>query len=85
VLLAHVVYVLQSLKNGRYYIGYSGNVERRLAEHNAGEVRATRYGLPWRLAHTEVCQDAREARKREYYLKSQKSRRYIEGLIGEAV
>ncbi|MGQ9572346.1 MAG: GIY-YIG nuclease family protein [Dehalococcoidia bacterium] len=83
--LAHVVYVLQSLKNERYYIGHSGNMERRLAEHNAGKVRATRYGLPWKLVHTEVCQDAREARRREYYLKSQKSRRYIDALIGKAM
>jgi len=82
--LADVVYVLQSLRNGRYYIGHSSNVERRLTEHNAGKVRATRYSLPWRLVYTEIYRDPREARKREYHLKSQKSRRYIEALISKA-
>ncbi|MBI2096105.1 MAG: GIY-YIG nuclease family protein, partial [Candidatus Taylorbacteria bacterium] len=29
------VYVLRSLKNGRFYIGCTNNLERRIFEHNS--------------------------------------------------
>ncbi|MDP2918981.1 MAG: GIY-YIG nuclease family protein, partial [Dehalococcoidia bacterium] len=30
------VYILQSEKSGRYYIGSTGDIPTRLAQHNAG-------------------------------------------------
>ena len=36
-------YVLRSEKNGRFHIGYSGDIEVRFSRHNAGKVKATRY------------------------------------------
>ncbi|QXD15095.1 GIY-YIG nuclease family protein [Rhodocaloribacter litoris] len=34
------VYVRQSASSGRLYIGHTYNLERRLAEHNAGQTPA---------------------------------------------
>lgn len=45
-----VVYLIQSQKNGNYYIGISNNVERRLSEHNNDKgARSTRGKGPWVL------------------------------------
>lgn len=37
----YTVYVLKSLKDGRTYVGCSKDVENRVKEHNAGEVKST--------------------------------------------
>ncbi len=77
----HYVYILQSQRNGRYYIGFSGDVEARLADHNRGAVKATRYLAPWVLAYAEGHNDASSARRRESELKRLKSRRVLGELI----
>ena len=78
------VYILKSARNGRYYVGYTTNIDRRVATHNAGGVRATRYLRPWALVYTEEHPDATAARKRERYLKRLKSRIALEVLIRSA-
>ncbi|MDO8614925.1 MAG: GIY-YIG nuclease family protein [Dehalococcoidia bacterium] len=79
--MAHFVYILRSERTGRYYTGYSADPQRRLEDHNRGQVKATRYGIPWSLVYTESFGEAREARQREYKLKSMKSRAFLESLI----
>ena len=83
--MAHSVYILRSERNGRYYIGYSADPERRLKEHNEGKVKATKYGRPWVLVYAEQFEDSTTARRREYKLKSMKSRKYLEAIIGGRV
>jgi len=77
------VYIIQSERNGSYYVGYSEDVVRRLEQHNAGKVKATRYRKPYRLVYQETYLTETEARQREHYIKSQKSKKFIEGLIGK--
>ncbi|TCO08458.1 GIY-YIG nuclease family protein [Natronoflexus pectinivorans] len=82
--MIYSVYILYSDTSDRYYIGHTGNVEKRLYEHNNPEVQ-TKYTskyLPWRIvAHIEVSQDRGEAMKLERFIKQQKSRNFIESLI----
>jgi len=47
-----------------------------------GKVKATRYARPWTLVHAERFEDSTSARRREYKLKSMKSRTYLEAIIG---
>jgi hypothetical protein len=47
------VYIPVSRKIGRFYVGSTDDVERRLFQHNAGYSKSTRHGVPWRLVH--VC------------------------------
>ena len=75
------VYILKSERNGRYYIGQSANLAQRLAAHNAGHIKSTKYLRPWILVYTERHQSATAARKREWYLKRLKSRRALEKLM----
>jgi len=66
------VYVLKSLKDGKYYIGYTSNLERRLEEHNSGKQRSTKHRAPFELVHYEVFHSKSDAIKREKQLKSYK-------------
>jgi len=75
------VYILESEKNGRFYIGFSADVEARLERHNSGKVKSTRAHRPFKVVYTEEYQTSTEARKREYYLKTLKSRQAIRDLI----
>jgi putative endonuclease len=80
-LVTYFVYILKSEKDGSFYTGFTQDLARRLQQHNIGKVKATRYKRPFRLVYNEAHPNATEARQREYYIKSQKSRKFIEGLI----
>ena len=64
------VYVLRSLKDGRFYVGSTNDLKRRVEEHGRGFCEATRHRLPVELeAYVEV-RDESTARRLEKYLKS---------------
>jgi len=71
------VYVLQSLKDGRTYVGYTYEINQRLARHNSGQVKATRNRRPLELLFAENFQTEQEAKKRELYWKSGAGRRNL--------
>lgn len=63
------VYVLQSMKDGALYIGFSSDLKRRIAQHNRGESFATAPRRPFRLAYYEAYHAEHDARHREDSLK----------------
>ena len=69
------VYLLKSLKDNRYYIGQTNNLERRLKEHNNGEVASTTNRRPFKLIGYEVYSDRNKARYREYKIKRHSGRK----------
>jgi len=75
------VYILQSEKSGLYYIGHTEDIDARLQRHNTGKVKATKNKGPWILMSYETFETKAEANSRELYIKSMKSRVYIEKLI----
>lgn len=74
------VYVLK-LKNGKYYVGSTNNLQRRIQEHHNGKVTATKYLRPIILLWHKKFVEVNEARKMEYYIKKQKDRKYIEYIM----
>ncbi|RQG94608.1 GIY-YIG nuclease family protein [Natrarchaeobius chitinivorans] len=77
----HVVYVLECA-DGTLYTGYTTDLERRLAEHDAGDgAKYTRGRTPVTLQHHERYESRSAAMSREYEIK-QLSRRQKERLIG---
>ena len=78
----YIVYILYSASADRYYVGYTNDINRRLKEHNRIKGKYTDRGIPWKLRYTENFASKEEARKREAFIKSKKSRIYIEELIG---
>jgi putative endonuclease len=73
----HYVYVLRSVKDGGFYIGYSANLRNRFDEHATGESFATSYRRPWRLIYYEAYMNQADALGRERYLKSGSGRRFL--------
>lgn len=72
-----VVYVLKSLKTGRFYVGMSRDVLKRLSEHNSSRSRFTSGHIPWVLIYQEEFETSVEARVREKYLKTAAGKRYL--------
>lgn len=71
------VYVIQSLKDGRTYVGSTNNFKRRLLLHNSGAVISTRHRRPFRMLFTETFETLKEARKKESWYKSGAGRRKL--------
>jgi len=71
------VYVIQSVSDGKHYVGMSEDVNRRLREHNSGKVRSTKSRRPFVLIYTESVKSRAEARALEKYLKSAAGRRFL--------
>jgi putative endonuclease len=65
------VYVLGTIANNRRltYVGWTNDVARRLARHNAGKGARTTRGRVWVLLHSERFATRREAMSREWHLK----------------
>ncbi|OGW61746.1 MAG: hypothetical protein A2V83_08725 [Nitrospirae bacterium RBG_16_64_22] len=77
----YTVYVLQSEKDGSFYIGQTRNLTGRLIRHNAGAVTSTKARRPWIVVWGQTFPDRSEAIRREKELKKQKSRRFLQDLI----
>ncbi len=65
------VYVLGSTHKGRTttYVGWTNDVARRLAQHNAGTGARSTRGRVWVLLHSESFATRNEAMSREWHLK----------------
>ena len=81
--MSHYVYILQSLRDGKYYIVETANVESRLSFHNAGKQRSTKHRIPFRLIFSENFQNREEALIREKQIKSWKGGKAFKALIGD--
>jgi len=71
------IYVLLSLKNGRWYIGSTRDLRKRISSHNNGYNFSTKSGRPWKIIYSEFGLNREDARAREKYLKSGMGRRYL--------
>jgi len=79
------VYIIQSEKNGRYYVGCTNNLKRRFYEHNKGSVRSTKPYRPWTLRLSQEYIDLSKARKIERRIKELNRRDYIERIVADGV
>ena len=68
----YVTYILL-LSSGKYYIGQTNDIHKRLIRHQTGQVRSTKHFRPVQLLYTEKFTTRSESMIREKYLKSLKS------------
>ena len=80
----YYVYVLQSLRNGKRYIGMTGRDPYvRLREHQSEAAGWTRYNGPFELVHTEVHASKTVALQREQFLKSGHGREALKDILAK--
>jgi putative endonuclease len=72
-----VVYILQSEKSGRLYIGYTKDIARRKEEHNSGQTTSTRNKGPWKILYTKAVDSKDMAIILEKKLKSWKNKKRV--------
>ena len=71
------VYVLRSLKDHQFYVGFTRDLPLRVQQHNKGFVTSTKKRVPFELVYWEGCLNQNDAAHREKYLKSAWCKRYI--------
>ena len=79
-------YILKSEKNGRYYIGSTDDLKRRLGEHNSGTGGIyTNKNRPFRLVYYEAYISYDLARRAERFYKTGKGREVLKSKVKEDV
>ena len=79
--MKYSIYVLQSVKDQRFYTGMAKDLRKRLEEHNQGKVTSTKLRIPFKLIYSEEVSDRKLARVREKYWKSGAGREKIKKML----
>ena len=74
-------YVLRSKRDGKFYTGYTCDLENRMEKHNRGQIESTKMRKPFELIYFEACLDEKDAIRREKYLKTSWGKRYIKSRL----
>jgi len=71
------VYILGEIGGARprTYVGWTTDIDKRLAEHNAGTGARSTRGRQWRLLYAERYKTRSDALRREWYLKRDRALR----------
>ena len=77
------VYIIQSEKNNKYYVGYTSDIKDRLRRHNSGMNKSTKPYMPWNLKHAEEFKTKHEAWLREQQIKAYKGGEAFKSLINK--
>ena len=77
-----LVYILFSKTSSRYYVGQTSNIENRLKRHIQGNIKSTKYGIPWKLVLQIEVKTRFEAIVLENKIKKRGAKRYIDNQFG---
>ena len=56
-------------------------LDARIVRHNKGYVRSTKRFAPFELFYSEICEDGKQAREREKFLKSTSGKRFLKTIL----
>ncbi|MBM3204657.1 GIY-YIG nuclease family protein [Candidatus Uhrbacteria bacterium] len=73
----YFVYVLESMKDHGWYIGFTERIEGRLEDHNSGKNLSTKNRRPFKMIYYEAYVEKLDALGREKFLKSGGGRRFL--------
>ena len=77
------VYIIKSCKTGKFYIGHTSDLPRRIADHNRGKSRSVRNRGPFDLVYKEEFLDRAAAVRREKEIKRYKGGNAFKKLISQ--
>ena len=75
------VYILQSERTGRFYVGSTTDFDKRIVQHNVGLVLSTKAYVPWKIVFKREYENYSDAKKVELQIKRYKRRDYIIKII----
>ncbi len=79
----YAVYILQSLKDKTYYVGYTSKlVENRLKEHNLGKSQYTKGHKPYKIIKYKEIKTLKEAKELERKYKEVKQIKTVIEMMG---
>ncbi len=76
-----IVYIIQSLKTKKYYIGITSDINQRIKHHNSGANKSTKNKGPWILVYQEIFPNKNQAWLREKQIKKYKSGEAFKKLV----
>ena len=79
----YYVYILLNETGNRTYTGVAKDIDKRLAEHNAGKVKSSSPHGPYRIIHSESFETLKKARQKENFYKSTTGRRRLKEMFFE--
>ena len=77
----YYVYLLQSMKNNKWYTGYTHDLRKRFNQHQKNQSTYTNGKGPFRLIYYEACLNEYDAKAREIYLKTGIGRKYLKNRL----
>ncbi|MEZ5045664.1 MAG: GIY-YIG nuclease family protein [Chitinophagaceae bacterium] len=72
-----IVYILFSESTQKYYTGQTQNLDNRLSEHNSGETKSIKYGIPWKLVWYQKEETRANAVRLEKKIKMYGAKRFL--------
>ena len=81
----YTVYVLCSLKDHEWYVGFTSNFERRMTEHENGLSKSTACRRPFICIFCEHHISKADAMRREMYLKTSAGRKALKIMLRESI
>ncbi|OGM00971.1 hypothetical protein A2480_03025 [Candidatus Uhrbacteria bacterium RIFOXYC2_FULL_47_19] len=77
------VYVLVSGRDGKFYVGQTNDLRRRLRQHQSGMNRSTAGRLPVMLVFYEAYLSKGDALRRERYFKTTKGKVTLRAMLAD--
>ena len=77
----YYVYILQSLKDNKFYTGYTENLKLRFEDHQKGRVESTKNRKPLKLIYFEGCLNKKDAMHREKYFKTHLGKMFLKNRL----
>jgi putative endonuclease len=76
--MSFVVYILYSKTTSKHYTGSTQDLTNRLLEHNNGETKSIKNGIPWVVVWRAEFQTRAEAMALETKIKKRGAKRFLE-------
>ncbi|HSR88924.1 MAG TPA: GIY-YIG nuclease family protein [Candidatus Udaeobacter sp.] len=73
----YYIYILRSLKDKKFYTGYTKDLKLRFEQHQKGLCESTKDRRPLKLIYYEACLNQQDATHREKYLKTYHGKMYL--------
>ncbi|OGB75267.1 hypothetical protein A2810_00015 [candidate division Kazan bacterium RIFCSPHIGHO2_01_FULL_49_10] len=83
--LQYCVYVLYSLKDGKFYSGFTSDLKTRLTYHFRGSAKSTADRRPLHLIFCEYFLSKKDTLRRERYFKTSPGKKALKLILRESL